>query len=206
MTWEKILKIIIIIVVIVIIIAIISNIKACPDIDKPTLRYEKIKDKLKTGDVIATHGCTLVRSHLMRKYLGCKATHVAMVIKKPDDIYIIELGPYGFHPLRKSDVRIRTLRSMMKKSEHSVFALIPAEKEIEWTEEDEERYKDFKFNYFVPTMFAPYKKYKVCSTFIGKIHEDKGLLNENHHLLSPCDFYNSENTIFFTKPGTGFAW
>lgn len=206
MTRDQWLALIIIILLVLIIVWIVFNVKVCPDIDKPTVAFSEIRNDLKTGDVIASHGCHLLRSTIMRKYLGCKATHVAMVIRKPDDLYVIELGPHGFHPTRKSDVKISTLRKFLHKDKHSIFALIPAPEEISWTEEDEEKYSDYRFNYFVPTMFAPYKGYKVCSTFVAKIHEDKGLLKPEmigqHHLVSPCSYYNSPETIFFRRPET----
>lgn len=201
---ERLIVIVIIVILLVCVFLIIANVKVCPEIDKPTVPFEEVKNSLKTGDVIATHGCHFLRSTIMRKYLGCKATHVAMVIRKPDDLYVIELGPYGFHPLRKTDVRMRTLRSFLHKDSHSIFALIPAPEEMSWTDEDEKKYANFKFNYFVPTMFSPYKGYKVCSSFVAMIHEDKGLLKPEiegrHHLVSPCDYYNSPDTIFFKRP------
>ena len=197
------LVVIIVIVILIIVIIIISQVKVCPEINKPTLPLNEIIDDLKTGDVIASHGCHFARSAMMRKYLGCKATHVAMVIRKPDDLYTIEIGPHSFNPMRTSDVKIMKLTDFLKKGKHEVFALIPTPREIEWSDEDELRYQDIKFNYFVPTMFAPYKNYKVCSTFIAKIHEDKGLLTPEmegkHHLVSPCSYYDSPDTIFFTR-------
>ena len=161
MDRDKWIVIIVIIAIIILLVWAIFNIKVCPEIDKPTVAFDEIKHQLKTGDVIATHGCHLLRSAVMRKYLGCKATHVGMVIRKPDDLYVIELGPHGFHPTRKTDVKKSTLRKFLSKGKHNVFALIPTAEEIEWTEEDEEKYGDVRFNYFIPTMFSPYKGYKV---------------------------------------------
>lgn len=205
MKGEKIIILIIILVLIITVIYVLCNIKVCPEVDRPTVPFSTIKDKFKTGDVLCTIGCNLLKGTVMRNYLGCNATHVAMIVRKPskghgtpDQLYILELGPYGSFPFRKSDVRFRPLDQVLKESCNSVFGWYPIKKEIELTKEDIKHYRKYRFNYFVPTMFSTYKKYKICSSFVAKIHEDKGL-GKNSHIISPCDFYDSERTILFTR-------
>lgn len=207
MQRDTIISIIIVIVIILIVICILLNIKMCPRITQPTVPFDKIRNRLKTGDVIAFHGCSLLKATLMRWYLGCASTHVGMVIRKPhrfaglpDSIFLFDLGPYtNLNPWRKSDVKMRSLESVLTESPSRTFALIPAERAIEMSDEDIEIYSSYKFNYFIPTMFSPYKRYKVCSSFVAKIHEDKGIGQKHSYTMSPCDFYNSDDTIFFTK-------
>ena len=205
-TW---INLIIIIVIIIVVILVLINIKVCRKIDKPTVPLTTLKPKLKTGDVLVTHGCSLLKSAVMNKYLGCPATHVGMIVRKPpiidglpDRLYVLELGPYNNNPFRKSDVRLRSFEKVIQESTNNIFGLLPAEKEIDLSDEEIDQYGEYKFNYWVPTMFAPYKKHKVCSSFVAKIHEDKGLrnhLDDDHYLVSPCDYYNSDKMIFFTR-------
>lgn len=207
MQRDTLISIIIVIVIILVTICILLNIKVCPRITQPTVPFSKIRDRLKTGDVIAFHGCSLLKATVMRWYLGCASTHVGMVVRKPhrfeglpDSIFLFDLGPYtNLNPWRKSDVKMRSLESVLDDSPSRTFALIPAEHAIEMSDEDLKKYSSYKFNYFVPTMFSPYKRYKVCSSFVAKIHEDKGIGQKHSYMMSPCDFYNSEHTIFFTK-------
>lgn len=206
MTRDKIIAIIILAIVVIIIIYVLFNVKICPTIDKPVVPFTLVKDKLKTGDVLSIHGCSLLKATVMRNYLGCKATHVGMIVRKPssmkglpDELYVLELGPYGKFPNRNSDVRFRSLEQVMKESCHDVFGLTPIDEELHLSDEDIKEYFKYKFNYFIPTMFSKYKEYKVCSSFVAKVHEDNGIVNEDSHEMSPCDYYNSEKTIFFRR-------
>ncbi|MFS8160262.1 MAG: hypothetical protein ACMG6E_08660, partial [Candidatus Roizmanbacteria bacterium] len=201
MIKKRFILLIIAILVVLIVIKILLDIRYCKKINKPTVTFDSIKDKLKTGDVIVMHSSSFVKGKLMKAYLGCDASHIAMIIRREEtdvssnpnnpvvssksfqkdrsqkhigipeeSLFVIELGPYGMHPLRKSDVRIRPLSDVLKKSKHRVFGLVPCAKEISFTAEDEEKYLNYRYNYFVPTMFSPYKKYKVCSNFVSMIH------------------------------------
>ncbi len=203
---RKLYVFLIIAIIVIIIIFILLNIKRCPKIDKPTVPFSMIRSKLKTGDVLAIHGCNLLKSSMLRKYLGCEATHVGMIVRKPstmsglpDELYVLELGPYSpMNPFRKSDARFKPLDQIMKESDHGVFGLMPVDKEIQLSDDEIADYMTYKFNYFVPSVFCPGGKYKICSSFVGQIHEDKGLI-ENSHLMSPCDYYRSKKMIFFTR-------
>ncbi len=205
MKGEKLIILIIIIFVIIATLYVLCNVKVCPEVDKPVVPFSTIRDKMKTGDVLCTMGCNLLQGTIMRNYLGCICTHVGMIVKKPsrgygtpDQLYVLELGPYGSFPFRKSDVRFRPLDQILRESCHNVFGWVPIKKEIQLTDEDIKFYHKFRFNYFVPTMFSTYKKYKVCSSFVAKIHEDKGI-GKNSHIKSPCDYFNSERTILFSR-------
>ena len=183
---------------IVLILAII-NVIYIPKVPPPTTTYKELKQKMKTGDVIITHSSSYIKGSVMSAYLGCHASHVAMIFERDGVKKIIELIPNWTKPFASSSVRINNLDDYVKNSQHNIIALIPAKKEIKFTRSDEKRYKNFHYNFMVPTMFKPYKKHKVCSTFVAMIHQDKNLIKDDHHLVSHCDFYKNKRTIFFTK-------
>jgi len=205
MKTEKWIIIIIIILLIIAIIYVFYNIKVTPEFDRPVVPFSSVRDKFKTGDVLMIHGSSWVKETVMRNYLGCSCSHVGLIVKKPskgygtpDELYVLELGPYGPVFSRNSDVKFRPMDQILKESAHGVFGWLPCEKEIDLTDKDIKHYKKYLYNYFIPTMFSPYKKYKVCSSFVAKIHEDKGI-GQNTHVKSPCDYYNHPKTILFSR-------
>jgi hypothetical protein len=113
------------------------------------------------------------------------------------ELYLIELGPYGKWPYRKSDVRFSPLSVALGSCSYHTFGYLPVEKELSFTDGDLAKYMDYKYNYFVPTMFSPYKKYKICSSFVAEIHHDKGLGRDNPHLRTPCEYRNHRDLQMF---------
>lgn len=214
-------KAVLIIIVVAIIIWFLLDIKVPPEIDGEIVPFESIKDQMKTGDVISMHSSYLLKRLIMRGYLGCQAVHVGMIVRVQEGkidsreeiveslkvtsqmppkgkLYVLEIGPYGKWPFRRSDVRFTPLEDVMKYSSHDVFGWTPVDREIPFSAEDLRHYSDMRYNYLIPTMFSPYKKYKVCSSFVAKIHEDKGI-GRNHHVRSPCDYYDDPRTIMFRR-------
>lgn len=220
-------KVVIAIIVAAIIIWILLNIRVEPKLTGNEVSFESIKDQMKTGDVISMSTSYFLKKIVIGNYLGCDAIHTAMVVRvkkgrietngrlieqlevqssrstssgtksKPKgELYLLEIGPYGSWPFRRSDVRFTPLVDALKSCSHPVFGWTPIDREINFTDEDLKHYRDYRYNYFVPTMFSPYKKYKVCSTFVAKIHEDKGI-GSDHHVRSPCDYYNDTRTVVF---------
>ena len=183
----------------VIIFLVVINKLYIPKVSLPTTTYRQLKPKMKTGDVIITHSSSYFKGTIMSAYLGCHASHVAMIFERDGEKKVIELTPNWTNFSQSSSVKIRNLDDFIQDSQHKTIALVPAKKKIKFTRADEKRYKNFHYNFWVPTMFKPYKKYKVCSTFVAMIHEDKDLIDKEHHLISPCDFYKNKKAIFFSK-------
>lgn len=222
---HRVLKLVIIVLVILIVLSFLLNIKVKPKVHGRPIPLADIRDRMKTGDVITMSTSHWLKRTVITNYLGCPCIHVAMVVRRKkssiqtheeiipsnhpdasgpgttrestDDLYLLEIGPYGSWPYRQSDVRFTPLDVALGKCSHHVFGWLPIEDEINFTEQDLRRYKNFKYNYFVPTMFAPYKKYKICSTFVAKIHEDKGIGSFDHHVRSPCDYQNHPDLVTF---------
>ena len=212
-------KVVIAILVILIVIWILLNIRVEPKLSGNEVSFESIKDQMKTGDVISMSTSYFLKKVVIGNYLGCDAIHTAMVVRvkkgriesndvliaplevesgrgSKGELYLLEIGPYGSWPFRKSDVRFTPLQKALETCSHPIFGWTPIDREINFTDEDLKHYRDYRYNYFVPTMFSPYKKYKVCSTFVAKIHEDKGIGTE-HHVRSPCDYYDDTRTVLF---------
>ncbi len=180
-------------------VLIIINVIYIPKVHSATTTYRELKPKMKTGDVIITHTTSYFKGTVMSAYLGCHASHVAMIFERGGKKKVIELMPKWTNPFDSSSVRVTDLDDYVNESWHRILVLVPSKKKIKFTMIDEKRYKKFHYNFLVPTMFKPYRKYKVCSTFVAMIHEDKDLIEGDHHLISPCDFYKNKRAIFFSK-------
>lgn len=178
----------------IIIVAIIIYLYE-PELPIPTTSLRKIRHLMKNGDVILTHSPSKIKASLMNGYLGCAATHVAMVFEKDGILHTIEISPYWTNLFKKTNVVVHTLDDFLKKSGSKVFGYKSVDYAIEFGDRELEIYKDYTYNYFIPTMFKPYSRYKVCSSFVAMIHEDFGLTKE-HHIVTPCDYCTEDVTYF----------
>jgi len=215
---SKIVKFIIFVIVILLIVWILWQIEIQPKTPPNVVTFESIKDQMKTGDVITMNTANWLKRTVITNYLGCDCVHVGMVVRMnrskientdeiipplevesgKGELYLLEIGPYATTS-DDSDVRFTPLEEALRTCSHKVFGWVQIEREMNITDQDLLSYRDIRYNYLVPTMFMPYRKYKVCSTFIAKIHADKsvGISHEDSHIVTPCDYYNSGNRIDF---------
>jgi hypothetical protein len=186
----------------------------------------KVRDELKTGDVLVFMGTT-IKSAAVRTYLQCPASHVGIIIrmdkKKEDgtpvfpdaksDLYVLDMGGRNI-PLVKNifgrsgrssrDVLLRTLEKTIKNSRSSyIYGIVPVEKEIDIRPEDVKEYFNCEFNWSPLSMFSiAYQntKFKVCSTFAAKIHEDFNVqlagTEKQPHEMTPADYFHAEGIYF----------
>lgn len=185
------------IVIIIVVIVILICAKYKPSVPKATISYAELKPRIKTGDVIITHSASFIKGQLILKpYLGCDAAHVAMVYERDGEKRIIEVVPNWLDPFNPSDVKTDTLDHFVQHAERDTLVLVPTAKPIDFTAEDEEIYKNYSYDFLF--MIRKAKTKKICSTFVAKIHEDKGLLTDHHNVM-PCDYYRQVNAVFFSK-------
>jgi hypothetical protein len=189
-------------IVITIILVLISFIKYCPEIDGEYVSYEEIRPTFKTGDVLITHGCNLLKSNIIRSCEWCAGTHVAMLIKIDGEFNVIDVDFRGFTLSRGTDARLTKLSDYIENHDHDMFAIIPIDEEITITEEELDRYLQFKYNTWIHQMFTPYENHRMCSNFVAMILKEHGVqlpMSEKSIKITPCDFYNSPKRIFFKK-------
>lgn len=195
--------ILIFIIILVLIIHIDPNL---PDIEPIPL--SEYRSKLKTGDVLVTFGNSM-KSAIIRTYLQSPATHVGIIIKYHDQLYVMDINFQNWPWQRNTkynkskDVRLRMLDHVIEGPySHHIYGIVPIKEEIKITNDEIKQYSGFVYNCDPTTMFCPLQrktKYKICSTFVSKIHEDKGIelfKNKNSGTVTPVDYFNSENIIF----------
>jgi len=163
----------------------------CPHLCGHRVPFHEAVERMKTGDVITKYGCDPFRS-LLRLRLGCRASHVAMVVKGPDGaVEVVEM--FAFH-----NMRTRKMREFA--GENGSFSLTPIPVEITWTAHDIAKYGAFQF-WMDPFPFRPNATQKVCSTFVAMVHADKGVplpLALPHAEVTPCHFAQAPGTFLFS--------
>jgi hypothetical protein len=184
-----------------------------------------VRDNLKTGDVLVFMGNS-IKSAIVRAYLQCPATHVGMIIrmdaKKEDgtpifpdaksDIYVLDLGGRNVPILRDiigrtgrstKDVVLRPLKKVFKRSPASyIYGVVPVSRSIDISPDDVKEYFNCEFNWSPFSMFSfdySNTKFKVCSTFISKLHDDFGVgvnSDKQHHEMTPADYFHAPGIYF----------
>lgn len=196
-------KIIIAVIIIILITAGLLLIHINPKIENyielnQVVKYEDVKDKIKTGDVLIFMGTT-IKSAIVRTYLQCPATHVGMIIKIKNNFYVLDIG-WRFN--KKSDVKLRPIEKIFNsKNSLNIYGLYPCKEELKLNETDIKEYLSFEFNWSPFSMFSLHlkeTKYKVCSSFVAKIHEDNNMhnLSSDSHTITPKDYFNASETYF----------
>jgi hypothetical protein len=212
----KLSYIILAIVTSILIILITLLIHIDPHLEVETVSFDDIKSNLKTGDVLITFGNTL-KSAGVRWYIQSAATHVGMIVKldpeifdsstKPsdDNLYVLDIGPHSFFSiLGDRDVKLRPLSKVLRSRNCiSIFGILPIDKEIEISPEDIINYSSYSYDFCFP-LVSPKKitKYKICSSFISQIHEDKKInlsIIKDPDGLTPKDYFEHPDTYFFTR-------
>jgi hypothetical protein len=185
----------------------------------------EVRADIKTGDILVQHGTSL-RSAAIRTYLQCPATHVGVLIRMdkktadgspmfPDaksDLYVLDMGGRNIPLLKdiagptgrsRRDVRLKPLDKVLKSKKASyVYGIVPADREIDVTPEMIDEYFNCEFNWSPWAFDISYKdsRFKVCSTFAAKIHEDCGLEVTDGHRKTPADYFRDPR-IYFVDGG-----
>lgn len=161
--------------------------------------WNNVKNNLKTGDIILSHGCKVIQSYFIRKFSGCDATHASMIVRDGDKIKLLDFSDY----LKCPKIYDR-VEDFLDQYENSVFTLapLPVNDNITWTEKDTARYTNPAISFSRWCYLFPCPKNKrICSSLIGDIYKEKGieLIGLNNNNYTPCDFFrrSGNNNIVF---------
>lgn len=180
--------------------------RSCVVYNEVSLTFNDVFPKLKSGDVILMDSCNLTINYAQKTLFGCNTTHVLLVWRKQDNVYLIELSP-GFTAnelpfVRSSNVKITNIvdkfEKHVQKGHSNVFVVIPAPYEAEITDIDVERWKQHLYDHTLLSLYTPFYNYLVCSNFIAKLLSEKGLpIPRNpHNKTTPCDWHKMKKYNF----------